>query len=124
MPRWNVSGETLTLEDGGRRRPSEWLRRNSLKIAVILGVVEAIVAWRLHLTVVMVPVGILAVLGYMWARKRVPAAVRRPLWVVAAAQAIAGLAPLALGAGLAIAAIVAALLLVILLLVLLGDRRR
>jgi hypothetical protein len=125
MARWNVSGETLTLEEGGgRRSPSAWLRQNGLKIAVVLGVVEAVVAWRLGLTQVMVPVALLAVLGYLWARRRFPPSVRRPLWVVTVAQAVAGLVPLAIGAGIVIAVILGSLLLVIMLLVLLGDRRR
>jgi hypothetical protein len=44
--------------------------------------------------------------------------------VVTVAQAVAGLVPLAIGAGIVIALILGSILLVIMLLVLLGDRRR
>ncbi len=69
-------------------------------------------------------IGLLAVFGYWWARNRVPASFRRPLWVVAMSQAVAGLVVPAVFAGMFIAVIVGVLLLVIMALVLLGDRRR
>jgi hypothetical protein len=124
MARWNVSGDTVTLEEGGGRSPARWFRKNALRIAIVLGVVEAVVAWTQGWGLAMVVVGLLAVLGYISVRDRVPYVLRRPLWVVAVAQAVAGLLPLALGAGLLIASMIGALLLVILLLVVLGDRRR
>ena len=55
---------------------------------------------------------------------RVPAAVRRPLWVVAMSQAVAGIVVPAIFGLFFFAAIVGALLLVIMVLVLLGDLRR
>jgi hypothetical protein len=54
----------------------------------------------------------------------VPAAVRRPLWVVAMSQAVAGIVVPAIFGLFFFAAIVGALLLVIMVLVLLGDLRR
>jgi hypothetical protein len=41
---WNVSGDTVTLEEGAKRSPSRWLRQNSLKLALLLGIAEAIFA--------------------------------------------------------------------------------
>jgi hypothetical protein len=69
-------------------------------------------------------VGVLAVLSYLYLRRRVPAAVRRPLWVVAMSQAVAGIVVPAIFGLFFFAAIVGALLLVIMVLVLLGDLRR
>jgi len=124
MARWNISGETVTLESGPRRPVEGFLNRYGLRIAVVLGLVEAVLAWAAGFTLEMLLIGLLSVLGYLWARRRVPRAIRRPLWVVAMAQGIAGLAPLAVGAGMFVALMIGALLLVIGLLVLLGDRRR
>jgi hypothetical protein len=69
-------------------------------------------------------VGVLAVLSYLYLRRRVPASVRRPLWVVAMSQAVAGIVVPAIFGLFFFAAIVGALLLVIMVLVLLGDLRR
>jgi hypothetical protein len=69
-------------------------------------------------------VGVLAVLSYLYLRRRVPVAVRRPLWVVAMSQAVAGIVVPAIFGLFFFAAIVGALLLVIMVLVLLGDLRR
>jgi hypothetical protein len=124
MARWTVSGETVTLETGPRRPLESFLARYGLRIAVILGLVEALVAWAGGFTLVMLLVGLLAILGYLWARRRVPRRLRRPLGVLGMAQGIAGLAPLAVGAGLLVAVMIGGLLLLIMLLVLLGDRRR
>ena len=124
MADWNISNDGMTLEQQKRRGPSQWLRDNSLKLAVIIGLAEAVIAyvkgWHLIVTVI----ALSAVFGYWWIRNRVPRSVRRPLWVVATSQAIAGLVFPALFAGLFIAIAVGAILLVIMLLVLLGDLRR
>ncbi len=125
MARWNVSGgDTLTLEQRGRRSPTRWLRQNSLRIAVLLGIVEAIFAFVTHHTVIMMLVGVLAVFGYLNVRHRIPNAIRRPVWVVATAQAIAGLLIPAILTGLAVASVIVVLMLIVLVLVMLGDRRR
>jgi hypothetical protein len=125
MARWNVSGgDTLTLEEQGRRSPSRWLSQNGLRIALLLGIVEAIFAWATHHTLIMLLIGVLAVIGYLNVRHRLPMAVRRPLWIIVMAQAVAGLALPAVYAGAAIAMLIAVILLVVLVLVMLGDRRR
>jgi hypothetical protein len=124
MARWNVSGETLTLEERGRRSPSRWLRQNSLRMAVLLGIVEAILAFVTHHTLIMMVVGVVAVFGYLNVRHRVPGVIRRPLWVLVMAQAIAGLALPAVYAGAFVAMVIIFIMLIVLLLVMLGDRRR
>ena len=124
MSQWNVSGDGMTIEPPqGRRSPARWLRDNSLKLAVGIGLTEAVVAYvrGFHF---LWAIGLLAVFGYWWARNRVPASFRRPLWIVAMSQAVAGLVVPAVFAGMFIAVIVGVLLLVIMALVLLGDRRR
>ena len=124
MARWNISGDTVTLEERGRRSPTRWLRQNSLRIAVILGLSEAIAAWLYGFKFVMMVVGVAAVFGYLNIRHRLPNGVRRPLWVVVMAQAIAGLLVPAVYAGIAIAVVVGTIMLLVLMLVMLGDRRR
>jgi hypothetical protein len=125
MARWNVSGgDTLTLEERGRRSPSRWLRQNSLRIALVLGLIEAVFAWVTHHTLIMMLVGVLAVFGYLNVRHRLPNVIRRPLWVVVMAQAVAGLALPAVYAGAFVAMIIIVIMLVVMVLVMLGDRRR
>jgi hypothetical protein len=124
MARWNISGDTVTLEERGRRSPTRWLRQNSLRIAVILGLAEAIAAWLYGFKFLMMVIGVAAVFGYLNIRHRLPNAVRRPLWVVMMAQAIAGLLVPAVYAGIAIAVVVGTIMLLVLVLVMLGDRRR
>jgi hypothetical protein len=126
MARWNISGDTLTLQeqDQGRRSPLRWLRQNSLRIAVILGLAEAVAAFLYGFKFLMMVIGVAAVFGYLNVRHRVPNAIRRPLWVVVMAQAIAGLLVPAIYAGFAIAVVVGSIMLLVLFLVLLGDRKR
>jgi hypothetical protein len=124
MAPWNVSSDALTIEQKPRRSPSRWLRQNSLRIAVVLGIVEAIVAWSKGLSLEMMLVGVLAVLAYLNLRHRIPAAVRRPLWVVVTAQAVAGILVPAITIGIGIAIVVGGIMLLILFLVMLGDLRR
>jgi hypothetical protein len=124
MAPWNVSSDTLTIEQEPRRSPSRWLRQNSLRIAVLAGIVEAIVAWTRGLSFEMMLVGVLAVLAYLNLRHRIPTAIRRPLWVVVTAQAVAGILVPAITIGIGIAIVVGGIMLVILFLVMLGDLRR
>ena len=124
MAPWNVSSDALTIEQEPRRSPTRWLRQNSLRIAIVLGILEAIVAWTRGFSVEMMLIGVLAVLAYLNLRHRIPAAIRRPLWVLVTAQAVAGILVPAITIGLGIAIVVGGLMLVILLLVMLGDLRR
>jgi hypothetical protein len=125
MARWNISGDTVTLEEGKRRRsPSQWLRQNSLRIAVVLGIAEAIWAFVFGYKLIMMAIAVIAVLVYLNVRHRLPEAVRRPVWVLVMAQAIAGLLVPAVYAGMAIAVVIGAIMLVILFLFMLGDRNR
>jgi hypothetical protein len=126
MAKWNISGDTVTLEDGsqGRRSPTRWLRQNSLRIAVVLGLAEAAAAFLYGHRLLMIVVGVAAVIGYLNIRHRLAGVVRRPLWVIVMAQAIAGLVVPAIYAGIFIFTVIAALMLLVLVLVLLGDRRR
>src|SRR5579864_5312718 len=123
MARWNISGDTVTLEEGKRRRsPTQWLRQNSLRIAVVLGIAEAIWAFVFGYKLIMMAIAVVAVLVYLNVRHRLPEAVRRPVWVLVMAQAIAGLLVPAVYAGMAIAVVIGAIMLVILFLFMLGDR--
>jgi Na+-translocating ferredoxin:NAD+ oxidoreductase RnfE subunit len=124
MAPWNVSNDALTIEQKPRRSPSRWLRQNSLRIAVIIGLVEAAVAWSKGLSLEMMFVGVLSVLAYLNLRRRIPNAIRRPVWVAVTAQAVAGLLVPAITVGIGIAVVVAGILLLILLLVMVGDMRR
>ena len=124
MARWNISGDTVTLEERGRRSPSRWLRQNSLRIAVVLGLIEAVAAFVYGHKLLMMVIGIGSVFLYLNVRHRLPEAIRRPLWVIVMAQAIAGLLVPAVYAGLAIAVVIGGIMLLVLVLVLLGDRRR
>jgi hypothetical protein len=123
MP-WNVSNDALTIEQKPRRSPSQWLRQNSLRLAIMIGLVEAVVAWAEGFRLVMMLVGVLSVLAYINVRRRIPNAIRRPLWIAVTAQAVAGILLPAIYVGIGIAFIVAGIMLVILLLVMLGDLRR
>jgi len=123
MAEWNLSSDPLTLEEKPRRSPGTWLRNNSIRIALVVGVVEAIIAWQAGFRLMWL-VGLAAVFGYLWIRKRVPRSFRRPLWMVAMSQAIAGIVVPAIFGAVLIAALIGGLLLVIMVLVLLGDLRR
>ena len=124
MAEWNLSTDQVTLEQKqGRRSPVRWVRENSIRIAVAVGFVEAAFAWHVGFRLMWL-VGVFAVLSYLYLRRRVPPAVRRPLWVVAMSQAVAGIVVPAIFGLFFFAAIVGALLLVIMVLVLLGDLRR
>jgi hypothetical protein len=124
MAEWNLSSDQVTLEQKPRRRsPVRWVRDNSIRIAVVVGFVEAAFAWHVGFRLMWL-VGVLAVLAYLYLRSRVPLSARRPLWVVAMSQAVAGIVVPAIFGLFFFAAIVGALLLVIMVLVLLGDLRR
>jgi hypothetical protein len=124
MADWNVSSDTLTIEPRQRRSPSRWLHQNSLRIAVVLGLVEAVWAWAAGYRLLMTLIGVVAVVGYLQVRQRLPERIRRPVWVVVMAQAIAGLVLPLVIFGMAMFAIVAGLILVVLVLVMLGDLMR
>jgi hypothetical protein len=124
MSKWNVSGDALTIEPRERRSPSRWLRQNSLRIAVVLGLVEAVVMWADGHRLLMTVIGVAAVAGYLNVRHRLPEAIRRPLWIVVMAQAIAGLTLPLVYIGIGMLVIVGGLLLVVLALVMLGDLMR
>ncbi|HEY0388786.1 MAG TPA: hypothetical protein VGC71_10115 [Gaiellales bacterium] len=124
MAEWNLSSDRVTLEEKApRRSPLKWLREHSIRIAIVVGIVEGAAAWVVGFRFLFL-VGLLAVFGYLWLRKRVPLRLRRPLWVVAMSQAVAAIIVPALQGLIFLTAIVAALVLVILVLVLLGDLRR
>ncbi len=124
MADWNLSTDQVTLEEKPpRRSPIAWVRAHSIRIAVVAGVLEAVVAWRAHFPWMWL-VGLLAVLGYLYLRRHVPMVLRRPLWMAATAQAVAGIVVPAIFGLFFIAALIGALLLVIFVLVMLGDLRR
>ena len=124
MAEWNLSTDRVTLEEKPpRRSPVAWVRANSIRIAVVVGVMEAVLAWRVGFRLMWL-VGIVAVLGYLYVRRHVPLAFRRPLWMVAMSQAVAGIVVPAIFGLFFIAALIGALLLVIMVLVMLGDLRR
>src|SRR6478609_3186190 len=75
MAEWNLSSDQVTLEQKPRRRsPVRWVRDNSIRIAVVVGFVEAAFAWHVGFRLMWL-VGVLAVLSYLYLRRRVPAAV-------------------------------------------------
>jgi Na+-translocating ferredoxin:NAD+ oxidoreductase RnfE subunit len=121
---WNVSTDPLTLEERPRRSPSRWLRQNSLRLAVLLGLAEAVAAAVLGFKFLIVVIGLASVLLYLNFRHRIPTAIRRPIWIVVVAQGIAGLAVPAIYASIFIASVLAVLVLLVLVLVLLCDQRR
>jgi hypothetical protein len=124
MAKWNVSGDALTIEPRQRRSPTRWLHQNSLRIAIVLGLVEAVIAWADGFRLLMTVIGVVSVLAYLNVRHRLPQSIRRPVWVVVMAQAIAGLVLPLVYIGIAMFAVVAGLLLIVLVLVMLGDLMR
>jgi hypothetical protein len=125
MAEWNVSSaDPMTLEQKpGRRSPTRWLRENSIRIAIIAGVVEAILAWHYGIRWLWL-LGVLTVIGYFYIRRRVPARLRRPLWMLAMSQAVAGIILPAIFGLFFIFAVVGGLMLIIAVLFLLGDLRK
>jgi hypothetical protein len=72
MAEWNLSTDQVTLEQKqGRRSPVRWVRENSIRIAVVVGFVEAAFAWHVGFRLMWL-VGVLAVLSYLYLRRRVP----------------------------------------------------
>jgi hypothetical protein len=124
MAEWNLSTDQVTLEQKPpRRSPVAWLRANSIRISLLVGALEAVLAWRAGFRLMWL-VGIAAVFGYLYVRRHVPIGLRRPLWMVAMSQAVAGIVVPAIFGLFFIAALIGALLLVIMVLVLLGDLRK
>ncbi len=124
MSKWNISGDALTIEPRERRSPTRWLHQHSLRIAVVLGLAEAVFAWANGHRILLTLIGVISVFGYLNVRHRLPEAIRRPLWIVVMAQAIGGLVLPLIYIGVAMAVIVGSLILVVLALVMLGDRMR
>jgi hypothetical protein len=124
MSNWNISGDTLTVEQRERRSPTRWLHQHSLRIAVVLGLAEAVFAWATGHRILLMVIGVLAVVTYLNVRHRLPELIRRPLWIVVMAQAIGGLVLPFVYVATAIFFIVGLLLLTVLALVMLGDRTR
>lgn len=126
MPKntWNLASDAVTLEQRPRRSPVRWLHQHSLRIAVVLGLAEAIASYAYGLRLEMMLVGLLTVVIYLNIRRRIPQAVKRPLWVLVMAQAIGGVALPLVYFGVFVFSIVAVLALVVLALVMLGDLRR
>ena len=124
MSKWNISGDALTIEPRERRSPTRWLSQNGLRIAVVLGLAEAVFAWINGFKVEMTLIGVVTVLLYLNVRHHIPQAIRRPLWVIVMAQGIAGLVLPLIYVGVFMFALVGGLLLVVLVLVMLGDRMR
>ncbi len=124
MSKWNVSGDALTIEPRERRSPTRWLSQNGLRIAVVLGLAEAVFAWINGFKIEMTLIGVVAVLLYLNIRHHIPPAIRRPLWVIVMAQGIAGLVLPLIFVGVFMFALVGGLLLIVLVLVMLGDRMR
>lgn len=124
MSNWNISGDTLTVEPRERRSPTRWLHQHSLRIAVVLGLAEAVFAWATGHRILLMVIGVLAVVIYLNVRHRLPELIRRPLWIVVMAQAIGGLVLPFVYVATAMFFIVGSLLLIVLALVMLGDRMR
>jgi len=124
MSEWNVSSDPRVLEQKPSRSPSRWLRQNSLKLAVLVGIIEAIVAWQAGYKLLLPLFAILVVFAYLWARNRVPRSVKRPLWVVTMSQVVAAIILPAIIGAFVLFAILAAGLLLVMALVLLGDLRK
>jgi hypothetical protein len=124
MSNWNISGDTLTVEPRERRSPTRWLHQHSLRIAVVLGLAEAVFAWATGHRLLLMVIGVLAVVVYLNVRHRLPELIRRPVWIVVMAQAIGGLVLPFVYVATAMFFIVGSLLLVVLALVMLGDRMR
>jgi hypothetical protein len=124
MSNWNISGDTLTVEPRERRSPTRWLHQHSLRIAVVLGLAEAVFAWATGHRLLLMVIGVLAVVTYLNVRRRLPELIRRPVWIVVMAQAIGGLVLPFVYVATAMFFIVGSLLLFVLALVMLGDRMR
>jgi hypothetical protein len=124
MSNWNVSGDALTVEPRARRSPTRWLHQHGLRIAVVLGLAEAVFAWATGHKLLLMVIGVLSVVISLPVRHRLPELIRRPLWIVVMAQAIGGLVLPFVYVATAMFFIVGSLLLIVLALVMLGDRMR
>jgi hypothetical protein len=124
MSNWNISGDAITVEPRERRSPTRWLHQHSLRIAVVLGLAEAVFAWATGHRLLLMVIGVLAVVTYLNVRRRLPELIQRPVWIVVMAQAIGGLVLPFVYVATAMFFIVGSLLLIVLALVMLGDRMR
>jgi hypothetical protein len=82
----------LGAVEHGTSRPGRWLRANRIRIALLIAVVEAVLAAFLHdvsrwtivaLAAIFVPIYLL------WGRERHSDALRQVSWIAAASQALA-----------------------------------
>jgi hypothetical protein len=123
MAKWNVSSDAVTIDQQPRRSPSAWLRQNGLKIALLLGVVEGLWAWYSGHKFLMLLVGFLSVIVYWSIRHRLPLAIRRPLWIIVTAQAIAGVLVPVITLSIFFLTIVLIFVVLAMVFVMLSDRR-
>ena len=72
MAKWNISSDAITVEQSPGRSPSRWLRQNGLKIAVVVGLIEAVVAYVTGHALLMTVIGIVSVIVYLNVRHRLP----------------------------------------------------
>jgi hypothetical protein len=124
MAKWNVSSDAMTLEQQPRRSPSSWLRQNGLRIAILVGVIEGIYAWHTGHKFLMLLIGVLSVAAYWSVRHRLPTAIRRPLWIIVTAQAVAGILVPFITLGIFVLTIGLVCVLLVLVFVMLSDRGR
>ncbi len=113
----------MTIEQQPRRSPSAWLRQNGLRIALLLGVIEGLWAWYAGHKFLMLVVGVLSVAVYWSVRHRLPISIRRPLWILVTAQAIAGILVPVVTLSIIFFTFVLILVLVVMVVAMLSDRR-
>ena len=63
MAKWNISSDAITVEQSQGRSPSRWLRQNGLRIAVVVGRIEAVLAYVSGHALLMTVIGSTAELG-------------------------------------------------------------
>jgi hypothetical protein len=131
---YQVRPEDVVVVDarGGGRPPEElprlaaWIRRYRFRLALALALVEIIVfALGSVNRFALLAIAILIIVGYLWFGRSLPSAtLRQVAWVIAFAQGLVALFPLALGLSLFVIGIVAVVGLLIMMMLLLGERSR
>jgi hypothetical protein len=131
---YQVRPEDVVVVDAraGGRPPEElprvaaWIRRYRFRLALALALFEVIVfALGSVNRFALLAVAILIILGYISFGRSLPSAtLRQVAWVVAFAQGLVALFPLALGLSLFVIGIVAVVALLIMMMLLLGERSR
>ncbi len=89
----------------------------------MLGVIEGLWAWYSGHKFLMLVIGVASVAIYWSVRHRLPLAIRRPLWIIVTAQAVAGILIPVVTLGIFIATIVLIGVLLVMVLMMLADRR-